>query len=88
MAISLPISSSLFCGNACNLLNLLQVITDALRLFFRLSTTFATALSIPLLRSIGLAPAVTFFEPYADNAWARTVAVVGTITSSIGSLGG
>ncbi len=30
---------------------------------FRFSTTAETALSTPLLRSIGFAPAVTFFKP-------------------------
>ncbi len=40
------------------------------------STTAATALSIPRLRSMGLAPAVTFFSPTPMMAWARTVAVV------------
>ena len=40
------------------------------------STTLATALSIPRLRSIGLAPAVTFFSPTPMSACARTVAVV------------
>ena len=40
------------------------------------STTLATALSIPRLISIGLAPAVTFFKPSATIACANTVAVV------------
>ena len=35
-----------------------------------------TALSMPRLRSIGLAPAVTFFRPSRTIAWASTVAVV------------
>ena len=35
-----------------------------------------TALSIPLLRSIGFAPAATFFSPSAIIAWAKTVADV------------
>ena len=39
-------------------------------------TTVATALSIPRFRSIGLAPAVTFFSPTPMMACARTVAVV------------
>ena len=41
-----------------------------------LSTAFVTALSIPLLRSIGLNPAATDFKPSFTIAWARTVAVV------------
>ena len=40
------------------------------------STTLATALSIPRLRSIGLAPAVTFFRPTPMIDCASTVAVV------------
>ena len=35
-----------------------------------------TALSIPRFRSIGLAPAVTFFRPTPMMDWASTVAVV------------
>jgi len=41
-----------------------------------LSTAFVTALSMPLLRSIGLKPAATDFKPSLTIAWARTVAVV------------
>ena len=44
--------------------------------FLTSSTTTSTARSIPRLRSIGLAPAVTFFTPSRKIAWARTVAVV------------
>src|SRR6266446_1730751 len=40
------------------------------------STTASTAASIPRLRPIGLAPAVTFLSPSRTMAWARTVAVV------------
>ena len=40
------------------------------------ATTAATALSIPRLRSMGLAPAVTFLRPTAIMLWASTVAVV------------
>ena len=40
------------------------------------STTAETALSIPRLRSIGFAPAVTFFSPTPIIDWASTVAVV------------
>ncbi|MPM67716.1 hypothetical protein SDC9_114640 [bioreactor metagenome] len=43
---------------------------------FRLSTTLATALSIPRFKSIGLAPAVTFFKPTPIMDCAKTVAVV------------
>ncbi len=44
--------------------------------FFSSFTTSATALSMPLLRSIGLAPAVTFFRPTVTIDCASTVAVV------------
>lgn len=44
--------------------------------FLSESTTTPTALSIPRLRSIGLAPAVTFFSPTPIIACASTVAVV------------
>ena len=44
--------------------------------FFSSVTTVFTALSIPLLISIGLAPAATFFSPLLIIPWARTVAVV------------
>jgi hypothetical protein len=40
------------------------------------STAALTASSMPRLSSIGLAPAVTFFEPSRKMDWARTVAVV------------
>ena len=40
------------------------------------TTTAATALSIPRFKSIGLAPAVTFFKPSFTIAWVRIVAVV------------
>ena len=42
-----------------------------------LFTISATALSMPRLRSMGLAPAVTFFRPVLTMACASTVAVVG-----------
>ena len=45
-------------------------------IFFSSSTTASTALSMPRLRPIGLAPAVTFFRPSRKMAWASTVAVV------------
>src|SRR6266446_7327475 len=42
----------------------------------RSSTIASTALSMPRLSPIGLAPAVTFFRPSRTMAWASTVAVV------------
>src|SRR5687768_8673302 len=44
--------------------------------FFSSSTTAATALSMPRLRSIGFMPEATNFMPSRTIAWARTVAVV------------
>src|SRR5467141_2690345 len=44
--------------------------------FFSSSVTASTAASMPRLRPIGLAPAVTFFRPSRKMAWASTVAVV------------
>ncbi len=43
---------------------------------FSAATTCSTACSMPRLRPIGLAPAVTFLSPSRTIAWARTVAVV------------
>ena len=48
----------------------------ALDIFFSSATTCSTACSMPRLRPIGLAPAVTFLRPSRKMAWARTVAVV------------
>ena len=45
-------------------------------LFFSSSTTAATALSMPRLRSIGFMPAATALAPSRTIAWASTVAVV------------
>src|SRR6266545_3769748 len=47
-----------------------------LDIFFNSSTTTSTALSMPRLSPIGLAPAVTFLRPSRTMAWANTVAVV------------
>ena len=44
--------------------------------FFKLETMIFTALSIPLLRSMGLAPAATFFRPFETIDCAKIVAVV------------
>ena len=45
-------------------------------IFFNSSMTLSTALSIPLFKSIGFAPAVTFFRPSLNMASANIVAVV------------
>ena len=44
--------------------------------FWISSRTAATAISMPRLMAIGLAPAVTFLKPSCTMAWAKTVAVV------------
>ncbi len=40
------------------------------------ATAAATAVSMPRLRAMGLAPAVTLRRPSRTSAWASTVAVV------------
>ena len=45
-------------------------------IFLSSSTTASTALSMPRLSPMGLAPAVTFLRPSRMMAWASTVAVV------------
>ena len=73
---SLPMVMSLLDDTeaTCTIFSLLSPIS--LVCDFRLLITAITALSTPLLRSIGLAPAVTFFSPVFTIDWASTVAVV------------
>ena len=75
-AMSLPMVSSLFADTeaTCSIFSLLSPISFVCAL--RLLITCTTALSMPLLRSMGLAPAVTFFRPVVTIDWASTVAVV------------
>ena len=75
-AISAPMASSLLAEIVaiCSILLLSE--PTSFESFLRFATTSFTALSIPLLRSIGLAPAATFFKPAPIIACARTVAVV------------
>ncbi len=75
-AISLPISVSLFAETVATCSILRQSSPTSTDCFLRFSITLATALSIPRFKSIGLAPAVTFFNPTLTIAWAKTVAVV------------
>src|SRR5437016_9550075 len=74
-AIRLPIVLSLLeaivATCAISFLSLVDLLS-----FFSSSVTASTAASIPRLRPIGLAPAVTFFRPSRKMAWASTVAVV------------
>ena len=76
VAMSLPISSSLFAETRATCSIFFKSSPTLCDWLLMLSTTFATALSIPLLRSIGLAPAVTFLSPTLIMLCARTVAVV------------
>ena len=76
LAINLPIVSSLLAEIVAICSILLLSDPTSFEIFFRLTTISATALSIPRLRSIGLAPAATFFNPAVIIACASTVAVV------------
>src|SRR2546427_7727902 len=74
-AIRLPIVLSLLAAiDATWAISFLSFVI--LDIFFRSSTTFSTACSIPRLSPMGLAPAVTFLSPSRKIAWASTVAVV------------
>ena len=75
-AINAPIVSSLFAEIVAICLILLLSDPTSLEIFFRFFTNSVTALSIPRLRSIGFAPAATFFKPAWIIACAKTVAVV------------
>ena len=73
--IILPISTSPFAAIAPTCAVSAGVVIF-LVLFLSSSTTAATALSMPRLRSIGFMPAATAFAPSRTIAWASTVAVV------------
>ncbi len=75
-AISLPISASLFAlmVATCSILSKSLPTCSLCSLMW--ATTALTALSIPRFKSIGLAPAATFFRPTLTIACASTVAVV------------
>ena len=74
-AIRLPIVLSLLAAMeaTCSISFLSLVDLD---IFFSSLTTASTAVSIPRLSPMGLAPAVTFLSPSRMMAWASTVAVV------------
>ena len=74
-AIRLPIVLSLLAAMVATWAISFLSLVD-LDIFFSSSTTASTACSMPRLRPIGLAPAVTFFRPSRKIAWASTVAVV------------
>ncbi len=75
-AISLPTALLLFAEieATCSILSKLSPIS--LDWLFKPSTIFTTALSRPLFKSIGLAPAATFLNPVVTIDCAKTVAVV------------
>ena len=75
LAIILPISSSLLAETVatCWISLLVEI---GFEFFFNSDTMAATALSIPLFKSIGLAPAATFLIPVLNMACVNTVAVV------------
>ena len=74
--ISSPIASSLFADIAATCLIFSEEFPTSTDCLSKLFTIALTALSIPLLRSIGFAPAATFFSPSFTIAWAKIVAVV------------
>ena len=73
--IILPTAGSLLAETeaTCVISSLVAMFLDC---FLRSAMTAATALSIPRLKSIGFAPAATFFMPCPYIACASTVAVV------------
>ena len=75
-AINPPIVLSLFAEMVATCIIFLLSLPTVSLCFLKFSTTAVTALSIPRFKSIGLAPAVTFFKPSRTMAWAKTVAVV------------
>ena len=75
-AMSLPITASLLAEIVATCSILSKSLPTVCACALILSTTFTTALSIPRFKSIGLAPAVTFFKPTPTIDCANTVAVV------------
>ena len=69
-------SASLLARDGADLGDLLRVLGRLGELLASSSTTASTALSMPRLSSIGLAPAATILQPSRKIAWASTVAVV------------
>ena len=76
MAINSPIVLSLFAEIAAICFIFSVELPTFLACFSKSITISATALSIPRFKSIGFAPAATFFKPSFTIACARTVAVV------------
>ncbi len=71
-----PIASSLLADTRATSSIFLKSSPTSSDIALMFSTTTATALSMPRLRSMGLAPAATFLRPTLIMACARTVAVV------------
>ncbi|MNF74122.1 hypothetical protein D3C84_561470 [compost metagenome] len=63
VAISSPITSSLFAEIEAICLILSESLPTTLACFAKSATIASTALSIPRFKSIGFAPAATFFKP-------------------------
>src|SRR5215475_293407 len=74
-AMVLPIDSSALAEMAPTW-EISLLVVQGLLIFLSSSTTAITALSMPLLRSIGFMPAATYFMPSLTIDCARTVAVV------------
>ena len=75
-AIKSPIVSSLLAEIAATCLIISDELPTFLACFSKSLTIASTALSIPRFKSIGFAPAATFFKPSFTMACANTVAVV------------
>ena len=75
-AISSPIVLSLFAETDAICFIFSDELPTFLACFSKSVVIEVTALSIPRFRSIGLAPAATFFNPSLTIACAKTVAVV------------
>ena len=74
--IKLPINSSLLADIEATCLIMPEELFTFLACLFKFAVIAATALSIPAFKSIGFAPAATFFKPSLTIACAKTVAVV------------
>ena len=74
--INSPIVASLLAEMDATCLIFSEELPTSTACLFRSATMASTALSMPRLRSIGLAPAATFFSPSLTMACARMVAVV------------
>ena len=76
LAINSPIISSLLAEIEAICLIFSESLPTTFACFDKSATIASTALSIPLFKSIGFAPAATFLRPSFTIACARTVAVV------------